>query len=733
MKFLRLFLLCVALLPGLPAQAQQVIRCVTDEAEARNRKLNPSQESRAVFEKWLSARMTALRQAATPFRPNETVYRIPVVVHIIHNGEAVGVGSNISDAQVLSQIQVLNEDFRRKNADAANTRPVFLPVAADCSIEFQLAVTDPDGIPTTGIRRVKGTQTAWNANSTADNINLKATDYWDSRFYYNLWVCNLTNGSDPTAILGYAQYPQSDLPGLRDQDLGSSNKNPLTDGVVINYRYFGTSTNTKYGKGRTTTHETGHYLGLYHPWGSSGGKFSDCSDTDYCNDTPTTGIAYYDCQTAALACDGKTPAMVEDYMDYSDDACFNAFTLGQKARMRTVLENSPRRLTLLNSPGLIPAPPISNDAGIRAVLQPAEQIYCNTQLVPKIVLRNYGNNPLTKVNIVYQVDKEGAKTLAYTGNLAAFSNDTLALPAYNLASGKHTFKVYTALPNGTADNRRLNDTLTTAFEIATVRPVPFEITFDKEAFPPAGWSLYNPDYDLTWEKIQWKDSLNVADTAIYVDCFEYQSKGEKDFLYSASYDFSGVNFAELSFEVSYAQYLGTNGAEGEDGLQVLISTDCGNSYSILYQKSGAALATAKPVNKAWLPASKGQWRTERQNLKDFINQKNVKLAFVSLNDYGNNLYLNNLKVNTLTINEELYVYPNPSADGSFNVILNLKEKQPVVLTLYDALGKLVYQNTYNNVSQENLVLGVPSLTSGLYILKASGSSFSATKRVLIQR
>jgi zinc-dependent metalloproteinase lipoprotein len=734
MKLLRQFVVIIIFLSVIRIYAQQpVTRCLTDEVDARYLKTHPSANNRIAFEAWLAKKMNQLKKNAAIQKTNETVYKIPVVVHIIHNGETIGTGSNISDERILSQIQVLNQDFRRKNADTVNTRAPFLPVAADCNIEFVLAVTDPDGVPTTGIRRVKGSKTDWNANSDADNVSLKATDYWDSRYYFNIWVCNLSDGTDPSAVLGYAQYPESDLPGLRDQDLGNTNKNPLTDGVVINYRYFGINTHDKYGKGRTTTHEVGHYLGLYHPWGSSSGKIEDCSDTDYCDDTPKTGKSYFNCQTTAKACDGIQFAMVENYMDYSDDACFNIFTLTQKTRMRAVLENSPRRKTLLTSPGLIPAPPVPNDAGIRAVITPADQIYCESQLTPRVVLRNYGSNALTQVTLKYQIDNSTLQTLNYTGNLATYTNDTLNLQAFALTTGSHTFKVFTSTPNGTTDTRKQNDTLTTIFEIGAIRPIPFEITFGETTFPPAGWSIYNPDYGYSWERITLTDSVGVKDTVIYVNCFDYTGKGEKDFLYSSSYDFSDINYAELQFDVSYAQYNGSSGAEGKDGLQVLISKDCGNTYTKIYEKRGDTLKTVRATGKAWTPTYVSHWRTERQSLKDYLNEKNVKLAFVAINDYGNNIYLNNIKVSTLSIKDELFVYPNPSVDGTFNIILNLKEKQQVTLTLYDNLGRKVFSNAYNDILQGSIVLPVPQLASGLYILKASGSSFSGTKRISVQK
>src|SRR5690606_10085186 len=126
------------------------------------------------FEKWLTTKISRLavneqaRQQAGP-------YQIPVVIHIIHNGEPVGVGANITEAQVLSQLRVLNEDFRRENADATNTPPEFANLAGSMDIEFVLAKQDPEGQATTGILRVNGGRSSWTMNN---NYLLKSLSYW---------------------------------------------------------------------------------------------------------------------------------------------------------------------------------------------------------------------------------------------------------------------------------------------------------------------------------------------------------------------------------------------------------------------------------------------------------------------------------------------------------------------------------------------------------------------------
>ncbi len=266
------------------------------------------------------------------------VYRIPIVVHVVHNNSAQNIGGtnnpNISDAQIASQITVLNEDFRRKTGTPGfNTSAI----GADVQIEFYLASIDPDGQPTNGItRHYYAQKSVFDVlNSDADDQLLAQIAYWPSDRYLNIWVTTLNN------VLGYTQLPTATdtLSGLQ------ASANDQTDGVRIDYRYFGRSTGTVTSKtyccGRTVTHEVGHWLGLIHTWGDN-----TCGN-DYVADTPTTqGPNNTNAcnQTNSTCSPGKTTRnLIEDYMDYSPDGCMNLFTLGQRQRMRTVLTLNSKR------------------------------------------------------------------------------------------------------------------------------------------------------------------------------------------------------------------------------------------------------------------------------------------------------------------------------------------------------------------------------------------------------
>lgn len=271
----------------------------------------------------LISRALADRQG-TAARGEETIIRIPVVVHILYHHPS----EKITDAQVLSQIQVLNKCFRRRNADSVKTPSYFRPVAADCGIEFQLAISDPRRRSTTGIIRKYTPVKEWVADDKMKYSSEMGDDAWDPKSYLNIWVCNLRQ------VAGYASIPGDEL---------------SKDGIVIGFPAFGTSASqTGYEMGKTAVHEVGHWLNLKHIWGDQ-----YCGD-DKVDDTPRQAGYNIGCPGVInITCgNGPNGDMYMNYMDLTSDACMNIFTQGQKARMRALFENGGPRQGILTSKGL---------------------------------------------------------------------------------------------------------------------------------------------------------------------------------------------------------------------------------------------------------------------------------------------------------------------------------------------------------------------------------------------
>ena len=277
---------------------------------------------------------------APPDDPDAPLFRIPVVVLVIHEGEPVGVGHNLSEERVLGQIRTLNEDYRRKEGTPGfNTHPD----GGDTRIEFVLARVAPDGSPTNGIHRVDATLVDNPVEPNRQFDYYAHFGYWDHTRYLNVWTMPLP-AKATDVVLGIATGPNTDLPGANLFEKGEPHQ---AEGVLVNSAHFGASDiDSPFNLGRTLTHEVGHYLGLLHPWGRG-----DCEENDFCADTPPVSAAVTGCPTGAIACDGS-PIMAENYMNYTNDACMSTFTNDQIVRLHYVLRNSPERVTLLDSPGL---------------------------------------------------------------------------------------------------------------------------------------------------------------------------------------------------------------------------------------------------------------------------------------------------------------------------------------------------------------------------------------------
>ncbi|MCB0560802.1 MAG: T9SS type A sorting domain-containing protein [Phaeodactylibacter sp.] len=356
---------------------------------------------------------------------------IPTVVHIVYRTSA----ENISDAQVQSQIDVLNEDFRRLNADAANTPSVFQGVAADAEIQFCLASVDPSGNATTGITRTVTTRTSFGTNDLVKSSSTGGKDAWPAGDYLNIWVCNIGGG-----ILGYAQFPGGPA---------------ATDGVVNDYRYTGRygTAQAPFNLGRTATHEVGHWLNLRHIWGDG-----NCNADDFVSDTPTAGGANYTGSPCTFpgpnSCNdgaGDLPDMFQNYMDYSDDGCMNLYTQGQKTRMRALFEPGGFRASLLNSNGCGQGttPTCSDgiqngdETGVDCGGSVCDACPCNANtLTLTITLDNYPEETS------WNVRDAGNNVVASGGTYGSQPDGSTIVENINLTDGNYTFTISDAYGDG---------------------------------------------------------------------------------------------------------------------------------------------------------------------------------------------------------------------------------------------------------------------------------------------
>jgi len=330
-----------------------IVRCGFDEYQKELQK-GDYHSNRNRFEQWMSSKV-----AAEKLRKGTQVatYTVPVIFHVIYeNADAVGTGSNIAASRIADQMKQLNADYGNLTGSTYSQ-------AANTTLQFCLAQKGPSGniLAEPGIDRINRNTKGFTAppySKTYVDGTIKAGTYWNPKEYVNIWLLVSMESNPGFTLLGYATFPTgSGLPGL------SGTETDRTAGVALLTSAIGSlaspnagcASTISYGKGRTLTHELGHYFGLRHIWGDNNG---DCSLDDFCGDTPRAAASNSGCSKGINTCNDVVyagapidyPDMVENYMDYSDDACMNTFTANQKDRIVAVLTNSPRRKELLTSP-----------------------------------------------------------------------------------------------------------------------------------------------------------------------------------------------------------------------------------------------------------------------------------------------------------------------------------------------------------------------------------------------
>ncbi|PZX50966.1 M43 family zinc metalloprotease [Algoriphagus chordae] len=605
--------------------------------------------SKPYFEKWINDKIEdKTLQPQILSRINADPILIPVVVHIIHNGNPLGQGANIPESQIQEQIRILNEDFQRSNADAVNTPAEFLPYAGMIDIEFVLAKQDPSGLPTDGITRTLGSKSSYDPRTDATIIG--QTIQWDPNEYMNLYVTTLVS-----PYIGYASFPISDLPGLDGPPTAS-----ITDGVVIDYRFFGMGGNAvSASKGRTATHEVGHFFGLRHIWGDGG-----CGVDDFVTDTPDQDNSNSACSANASRYSCDSDDMIQNYMDYTPDACMNLFTKGQVERFEVVLANSPRRVTLVNNRATQEPILAENDLAIGNIIEPGVFV-CTPLVSPSIELINAGENLLTSGRVELRRNGEVLESKRVTFNLNTGESIDVDFNEFSLLPNGNTIEFRITQANDQPDIVTGNNSKT----ISPIQEQAIELPYNTNLSTfPAPWTIANPDDLLTWEK----KTLTISGTSqdvVYIRNYEYEAPGQLDYYTSPIVDLSKYPNAQLVFEVAYAQY---DQAGYSDKLIVAVSQDCGNTFDLVnvpYSKTGQSLETSTATLDEFIPTNDSQFRTELVNLSDFADLGSVRFAFIAENAYGNDIYLRNIRI--LPTEEFKYdlsvdsvISPTPIFDGT---------------------------------------------------------------------
>jgi hypothetical protein len=636
------------------------------------------------------------------------VVTIPVVFHVVGKDQSIA-----TDAQLLAQLDTINKDYAGRNAGAAKVPTHFQPLFGESGIQFCLAQRTPDNLPTTGIERYSTTRNSF--SDTNENIKHSAqggADAWDPDSYLNVWVCDL--GSD---MLGYATFPNS----------GPANE----QGVVIHYRSLPGSANSDFNGGKTLTHEIGHYFNLYHIWGDDRGS---CSGTDRVDDTPNQADANRILRSGIVTdiCTTVAPGiMYQNYMDYSPDANLIMFTKMQVARMEAAF--SMYRSVLGASLGGIPVNNKKYDASIKSIAQPDQRI-CSGSFVPQVVLRNMGSETLRSVNIHIEITNGAAIDFTWNGTLGIYAEAVVTLPEMQTLVGDHELVISSMLPNGNADEDSSNDSMTMNFSYYEPVASPVVEGFE-EVFPPKAWDIVNKDGGNTWER-----NTSVSKTGMVsarIRNYNNELIGERDYLRSPTVVISGADSAFVSFQVAAATYNGTSSANvAWDTLEVMVSTDCGNTYTSVYKKWGSSLVTRAAATRSVFTPGPGEWRKERINISRFIPEGEIIVAFVNTNGNENDVYLDDINISTVTVNPNLketgfLVTPNPTA-GAVSVQFYPHPTGLTGIYIYNASGQKIMEKsiTPGAVNSSSYDFDLSTYPTGLYIVKAVFADRVLTKKIV---
>jgi len=618
---------------------------------------------------------------------------IPVVFHVIHTGGP----ENISKAQIEDQMRILNEDFSRTNPDAVNTREIFQPVASNPNVEFRLAKKDPQGNCTEGINRVYSALT----NNADDAV--KALSYWNSTRYMNVWVVNsIDNDGEPGMILGYAQFP----------GFG----NAATDGLVVRADRIGSIGFAVAGdKGRTLTHEVGHWLGLLHTFqgGCGGGFFGEGID-----DTPPVAEANYVCNFNMNSCTNDSPDLpdqVENYMDYASGSCMNMFTLGQKGRMDGVLASnrtlihSAGNLTVTGVDNLNPAAcaPIAEFFAAQTFVCTGETVtYSDDSYNGVITSRSWefpGGNPATSSAASPQVTYSQPGLYAATLTVSNSEGQSTA-----------TRTEYVRVISSTAD---VNS---------------FYLQEDFESVEDGYITL--TDFGNRWER------ANVGFTgekSIYINNFSGNPVGAIDEFILPSVDMRNIGNPKLYFKVAYRTRSGLS-----DQLRIFVSMNCGQSWSMRYNKSGGSLASVSGnQGSPFTPAGQSEWKEEEISLANFTNAEHLLVKFQSRSDGGNNIFVDDIRISgPLSVADasqamELQLSPNPATETAW-LRLSAQTTQQTEIKVTDIAGRVVANIHSGSLPQGNHAFPIDVTTlgnSGVYLIIVQTPSAREVQKLVMGR
>ena len=622
-------------------------------------------------------------------KSNSAVRVIPVVFHIIHQYG----NENISREQCLDQIRVLNEDFRRLNADTNNTPVPFRPIAADTQIEFKIAQKDPNGNCTDGVNRI------YSGMTIAARDNVKSLSYWPRDKYLNIWVVKYITGSGTSTgfVVGFAQFP--------------GGGQATTDGIVVRHDYLGNIGTAAGERGRTATHEVGHWLNLRHIWGDA-----DCGN-DGVSDTPTQQDANQsNCPTFPhVTCNnGPNGDMFTNYMDYTNASCQNIFTDGQSARMNAALSSTTSGRSTLWSATNISTTGVNNTP-----------VLCKPKadFTPHLATYICEGGSISMADKSYGADVT-SRVWYFPGGTPSTST---ALNPTITYSTPGTYNVSIKVMNASGSDSITKTGVVVVMPLTAAYQFPYTEGFENLNTFSNDWSVIN----FEPSSAGFTRTASAAASGTYSCRLSVLSNSldyDMDELISPSIDLTAYDVPKLRFKNAYAQT--TTALATDNKLAVFISTNCGKTWTQLIVYAGTSLATSTATSSNFTPSSASQWLERTITLNNYKQNSNVRFKFrFTGSASGNNLFLDDIFIDgnsTLGIDDfnsnffDFKILPNPTNSVS-NIDFKLAESSNIELLVLDALGKIVVQNNYGKLSEGNhnfsLTQSQNQISKGVYFVK----------------
>ncbi len=743
--------------------AQQHHRCATMEVDARLRASDPE----------YAAKQSQIDEHARAFAESlqsgqRILVTIPVVFHVVYQNAT----ENISDAKLQSQLDVLNEDFRKLNVDFSSVPSAFQGVAADMEIQFCLATADASGNPTTGITRTLTTDAGFDTDDQVKYTAQGGQNAWDRNKFLNIWVCDMGAAS----LLGYAQFPG-----------GSA----ATDGVVLTYDAVGRiGVSGPYNKGRTATHEVGHWLNLRHIWGDS-----NCGN-DQVSDTPTQQTANYGCKNFPyVTCNnGPNGDMFMNFMDYGDDDCLKMFSNGQKTRSQSLFSTGGSRVSLLssNACSIAPPPTVACTDTLNYPLAGSVNVFlAGTGQTGHVGgVNSYGD--VAKADLFTATAPITSLTgagftfgIATQGTAPAGSLITVKAYAYS-AAGPTTVLATTTIPLSTII-ANVNAGTNTYVSFQTPVTISGNFFLGIEFNPNAGYTLSlksNSDGDpitnaaweqfgdLSWHQFSespasWGISVNqsifpiltsIAPIASFSATTSTTICAGQTVSYSAQASGSAYNWTFTGGTPASSTSQNptiTYNSSGSYGVNLVVTGVCSGQSATQTQNTLVTVSQApiQPVlslnngvissgvtvgtfqwflngvaisganSSTYTPTQSGVYTVAVSNTSGNCTKTSAGLNYTStvgIYDASGEVYIN--------------IYPNPAKDVlSIQTGFNTMQAR-VVCSMFDLSGKLVSQRMFENVQPDTLLqVELSNVSNGMYQMVISTSSGRSVSRVAVAR